>query len=304
MKIIVTGATGLIGTAIVTKLIARGDHVTILSRGEPSKSDIQGAEYVKWTPGQEGEWQNAVDSKDGIIHLAGASIFGRRWNEDYKKEILNSRESGTRSIVDAIAKAGNKPKVLVSASGIGYYGKDTGEKIITEADPPGDDFLAEVCRVWEAEAAKAESYDVRRVSIRTAIVLDKNEGALNRMLLPFRLFAGGPLGSGEQWFSWIHIDDLSDIYIRALDDSLISGVINGGSPGPVKMKSFADTLGKVMHRPSWFRVPEFLMKIILGEAAEFVTGGQKVIPERLNNMNYKFKYPDVRMALENLLSKK
>lgn len=301
MKIIITGATGLIGTSIIKKLTTRGDQVTILTRGTDAKGQLLNVNYVTWTPGKEGDWEKVVDGQDGVIHLAGASIFGRRWNKDYKRKILESRKYGTRSIVDAIRKANNKPPVLVTASGVGYYGKDTGERVITEADSVGNDFLAEVCRLWEEEAIKVEAYDVRRVSIRTGVVLDKNEGALNRMLLPFRLFVGGPLGSGEQWFSWIHIDDLADIYIKALDDNALKGSINGSSPNPVKMKQFAKTLGKVIHRPSWFRVPVFLMKIVLGEAAEYVIGGQKVIPQKLMNFGYKFKYPDVELALKELL---
>lgn len=299
-KIIVTGATGLIGSSIVKKLIARGDDVTIFTR-DASHADNPSAKYIEWTPGREGEWEKAVEGKDGIIHLAGASIFGKRWNEEYKRKIMESRESGTRSIVNAIAKANRKPPVLISASGIGYYGKDTGERVISEADPPGDDFLAKVCNVWEAEAAKAETNNVRWISIRTGVVLDRNEGALKKMLLPFRLLFGGPLGSGKQWFSWIHIDELSDIYIRVLDDNSFQGAINGTSPNPVKMGTFADTLGEVMKRPSWFRVPEFLMKIVIGEAAEFITGGQKVMPDKLLEMKYNFKYPDVKSALQDLL---
>lgn len=301
MKIIVTGGTGLIGSSIIKRLTARGDEVTVFTRKKSNAESVPGVTYVEWNPYKEGEWVKSIDGKDAVIHLAGASIFGKRWNEDYKKKIMDSRILGTRNIVNAISKADIKPSVLAAASGAGYYGKDTGDRVISETDPPGEDFLAEVCIEWEEEASRAQEYNVRTVSMRTGIVLDKNDGALKQMLLPFRLFAGGPLGSGRQWFPWIHIDDLSDIYIRAVDDDTFRGSINASSPNPVRMKEFADTLGKVLHRPSWFRVPEFMMKMVVGEAAEFVTGGQRIVPEVLLKKAYNFKFPNVRGALEDLL---
>lgn len=301
-KVIITGATGLIGCRLYNALKQHGDEITVFTRSpEKAKQELPGAEeYIKWGTEESGAWEENINDKNAVIHLAGASLAGKRWTDDYKKQILKSREVGTRGLVNAIGKATNKPDVFVCASAIGYYGSSD-EKVFTEESPTGNDFVSDVCRVWETEAAKVEQYGVRRVSIRTGIVLDKNEGALAKMLLPFRLFIGGPLGKGDQWMSWIHVDDITRIYLNAVDDNKISGPVNATSPNPVTMNILADTLGKVIKRPSFFRVPGFILRAVLGEMSDTVLSGQKVLPQRLIEMDYNFKYTDLSLALSSLL---
>lgn len=302
-KIVITGATGLIGTHIFNALIKRGDEITVFTRSpEKTRSKLPGAkDYINWTAEETGAWAEYLNDKDAVIHLAGASLAGKRWTDNYKREILRSREISTKGLVRAIGRSSQKPEVFVCASAIGYYGSSD-YKEFTEDDPPGNDFTAEVCTIWESEAAKVESYGVRRVSIRTGIVLDKNEGALAKMLLPFRFFAGGPLGNGTQWMSWIHVDDITSIYLLALDNPKITGPVNASSPNHVTMNEFSHTLGEVLNQPSWIKVPEFILKVVLGEMSDTVLKGQKVIPKKLSRVGYSFKYPVLEGALNNLLS--
>ena len=208
-------------------------------------------------------------------------MAGEKWTEAYKNEILSSRIISTNALVSSIAKCKTKPDVFVCASAIGYYGSRKDEAI-TEATAAGDDFLAGVCKEWERAACEVEPLGVRRVSVRTGIALDKNGGALAKMLTSFRLFAGGPLGSGDQWFPWIHLRDLCNIYIYALDDKYLNGEINAVSPNPVTMSQFAKLLGRVMKRPSKFKVPEFALRLLLGEGADAVLASQRAIPAKIN----------------------
>ncbi len=302
-KILITGSTGLIGSALLKYLLEQDHFITIFTRSPENAKDHKGEklEFIKWEPSERGDWEIHLNGKDAVIHLAGAPIFGKRWSESYKHEIFRSRQIGTRGLVNAISKSENKPKVFISASGVGYYGTSE-TKIFSEEDKsPGNDFLSKVCIAWEEEAAKVEEFGVRRVSVRTGIVLDKNDGALAQMLTPFKFFAGGAVGSGKQWMSWIHIDDIIRIYDFALKNSHISGALNAVAPNPVTMQQLTDEIGKVLGKPSWLKVPEAAVKIAFGEAAEAITTGQKVIPEKLQNLNYEFMFPEIESALRNLL---
>lgn len=303
LKVVMTGATGLIGTHIFRILKARGDKVTIFSRSLTEvTSKLPAAEgYVRWDPTKKGDWEKHLNDKDAIIHLAGAPVMAKRWSDDYKDKIFRSRETSTRIITEAIGNVEIKPKVFISASAIGYYGsEDNGVK--TEDSPQGNDFLSDVCNVWEYEASRVEQFNVRRVSIRIGIVLDRKEGALKLMQLPFRFYAGGYLGSGEQWISWVHVKDVAEIFVNAIDNPSFRGAYNATAPNPVKMKDFAASLGKAMNRPAWFNVPSFALRIVTGEAADTILSSPKVIPQRLNQAGYRFCFSNIDEALKDIFS--
>ena len=303
-KIIITGATGLIGKKLCQALFDRGDEVTVFSRNiQSAKKKLPYLKnFVTWNYKNPDEWKNHLDGKDALVHLAGINLFSRRWNDNFKKEIIESREISTRNLVKSLKDCNKKPQVFISASGVGYYG-DGGETILTEDSQKGKDFLADVCDVWERESRKAGDYGIRNVQIRTGIVLSPEDGALKQMLLPFKFFIGGSLGSGKQWFPWLHINDIINIYIHAIDNENISGPINAASPNIVRMKEFAKTLGKVMKRPSLFPVPEFVLRIVVGEAAGTVVTGQRVSVDKLLNSEYKFGFENLEKALAELLGK-
>ncbi|MGF1512670.1 MAG: TIGR01777 family oxidoreductase [Elainellaceae cyanobacterium] len=304
MKVIITGATGFVGSRLVQRLKERGDQITILTRRpERAQALFPKVAYpnltcVAYEPKQAGPWQDSVDGCDGVVNLAGAPI-AERWTPQYKREVLESREQGTQRIVEAIAKANQKPHVLVNSSAVGYYGTSETAKF-DEDSAPGSDFLAEVCQRWEAAAQPVTELGCRLVVLRTGIVLGEG-GALERMIPPFKLFAGGPVGTGRQWFSWIHRDDLVNLILRALDEASMSGVYNATAPSPVRMQEFCSVLGQVMGRPSWLPVPEFALELLLGEAATVVLEGQQVIPERAKASEFEFTYPSVTGALRDIL---
>ncbi len=299
-KIVITGATGFLGKRIAEELISRGDEVTIFTRSvKNAKQKISNAyDYVGWNP-ELNNWYQKLEDKDAVVHLAGENVMAKRWNAEHKKNILSSRIEGTRSLVNAIGQLKNKPEVFISASAIGYYGNS--ESPVNENSAPGKDFLAEVVNAWESEAGKVESCGVRRVSIRTGIVLDTNEGALVPMINQFKFFAGGPIGNGKQWFPWIHIEDVVKIFLFAIDNQKVSGALNASSPNPLRMKEFCKTLGRVMHRPSLFKVPAFIIKILFGEAADVLLNGAQVIPEKTIKAGYNFRFETAEEALKNLL---
>ena len=314
-RIIITGATGLIGKKIASDLIKRGDEVIIFTRSpEKAKRIIPGAhDYVKWLSGQEngsGNVQGEIASNgtlllegaDAVIHLAGENVMSHRWNEKHKKKVFESRINSTAALVDVIGKTKTSPAVFVCASAIGFYGTNA-EGSVDESAHQGNDFLAYVTAEWEKESRKAEQFGVRCVNIRTGIVLDKNEGALAKMLTPFKLFLGGPIGSGKQWFPWIHVNDIAGIFIYALDNNNVTGAVNAVSPGVVTMKEFSSTLGKLLRRPSAFNVPVFALKLLYGEGAETITGGVKVIPKNILNAGYNFEFTEVNSALTEILTK-
>jgi|WetSurMetagenome_2_1015567.scaffolds.fasta_scaffold09078_4 uncharacterized protein len=301
-KIVVTGATGLIGKKLAFALMQRGDEVIIFSRNmKKAKSIFPNAkECVEWNYKTPSLWENYLENCDAVIHLAGTNVFAKRWNDSFKKDILESREVSTQKLVEAIGNMQNKPLVFISASGVGYYG-DGKDEILNEDSPSGNDFLAGVCKAWEKEAAKVETYSVRCIRIRTGLVLSPEEGALKQMLTPFKLFVGGPLGDGKQWASWLHIDDIVEIYLHAIDNPKVTGAINAASPNPVRMKKFAKTLGQVLNRPSLFPVPKFLLRIAVGEAAEVVIASQRINVKKLMSSGYNFKYTILDEAFKDLL---
>jgi uncharacterized protein (TIGR01777 family) len=299
-NIVITGATGFIGKKVTNSLIARGDKVTVFTRSvEKAEKIFPGAEnLIIWNQGAE-SGSFSFESIDAVIHLAGENVMGRRWSEQHKKNLLASRVSGTRELTEALEKAKNKPEVFISASAVGYYGNS--EEAVDEYSPPGNDFLAGVVKSWEDETKRVDPMKIRRVNIRIGLVLDGKEGTLAKMIVPFRYFIGGPLGSGKQWFPWIHIDDLVGLFLFALDNGNMSGIINGVSPNPVRMDQFCNMLGKVLHRPSLFRIPAFLLRLVLGEAADVILSGAQVIPKRTLAAGYKFRFESVSGALNDLL---
>lgn len=303
-KIIVTGATGLIGSLLVDELKSRKYEVIVFTRNpEKAKNKLPNADqFVKWTFNPNDEWSKSVEGVDGIIHLAGANIFGNRWSDSYKKEILESRLEGTKALVSAIEKSSGKPKVFIGGSAVGFYGA-RGNENISESESSGNDFLATVCKKWEDESRLAEKFGVRVVTIRTGIVLDTRDGALKQLLLPFKLFAGGPVLPGTQWFSWVHIKDEIGLILHALENENITGAMNAVSPNPLTMKDFCKALGRALSRPSWAPVPGFALRLLLGEVASMLTTGQKVIPEKAIQTGYHFQFPDCETAIRNLVSK-
>lgn len=305
MKVAITGASGFVGTRLVERLHTEGNQVLVLTRNLAATQNIFPAssfpnvEIIAYTPTQSGSWQQAIALCDGVVNLAGEPIAEERWTPERKQEILNSRKLGTQKIVEAIAIANPKPKVLVNASAIGYYGTSE-TATFDETSNPGDDFLAQVCLAWEAEAQKVTQLGVRLVILRLGIVLGKG-GAIAKMITPFKLFAGGPIGSGRQWFSWIHRDDLVNLIIQALTRSDIEGVLNATAPNPVRMTELAETMGQVMNRPSWLPVPSFALEALLGDGAMVVLEGQQVLPKRTLASGFNYQYPTVKQALGEIL---
>lgn len=305
-RVILTGATGLIGRQLFGALRERGYEIVVFSRNpEQARRQLPGAaEYVAWAPTPGGGWTAALDGADAVIHLAGAPIaqglIGVRWTPAYKREIMASRVEGTRAIVEAIAAAPRKPATLVSASAIGYYGH-RGAEPLDESAPPGSDFLAEVCVAWEREATRAEALGLRVVRVRTGIVLDTTSGALGQLLLPFRLRTGGPILPGTQYYSWIHPADEIGIILLALEHPGAAGPLNATAPNPVTSHEFAAILGEVLGSPSWLPVPELALRAALGEMADLVTKGQRVVPRRAQELGYRFRFPELKPALRDLL---
>lgn len=298
MKIIVTGGSGFVGSALLPRLAAEGHDVVLLSRSAdpPRLSHVR---VEQWDGKTVGSWAEHIDGADAVLNFAGESIGGRRWTATQKERIIRSRVDATRAICDAIAKAAKKPAVLVSASAVGFYGPvEDGD--VAEDHPQGHTFLSEVVDRWETAALGAEESGVRVVLCRIAVVLGKG-GALERMMLPFKLFAGGPVGSGRQWFPWIHIDDLVNIVLLTMNDARISGPVNVVAPEAVTMREFSDELGKALHRPSWMPVPGLVLRIALGEMSDMLLTGQKVVPGVLQRQGYDFKFPGLGPALSDVL---
>lgn len=301
-RVIVAGATGLIGKHLCPELRRRGYEVVVFSR-DPARaqSAVPGAaEYVAWRPEESGAWGVQLDGAHAVISLAGANIAGKRWTESYKREVRDSRVVGIRGLVNAMRAAGRKPAVFIQGSAVGYYGPRD-DTPLDESAPPGNDFAASVQRAVEAEASKAEQIGVRTVLVRTAVVLDKDEGALVPMRIQFALFAGGPILPGTQWFSWIHPADEVGILLLALADERVRGPINAAAPEPQTNRDFTRTLGRVMGRPSWAPVPGFAIRLLKGQVAEMLTTGQRVIPKKALELGYQFQYPRSEDALRQVL---
>ena len=295
MRVTVTGATGLIGTRLVRALRERGDEVTVLSRKPQRAGEALGVEAAAWQPHAEFAPAEALAGRDGVVHLAGENI-AQRWTDEAKRAIHTSRELGTRNLVAGLRAAEPRPGVLVSASGVDYYG-DRGDEPVTEEAPPGDNWLAEVCVAWEREAAAAEELGVRVVRLRTAIALDKGGGALAKMLPFFRLGVGGPVAGGRQYMPWIHADDLVAMYVAALDDAAWTGPVNAVAPDPPTNREFSRALGRALHRPAFAPVPAFAIRLLYGQMADIVVHGRRAVPDRARMLGFTYAHPDLDEAL-------
>lgn len=300
MRVTLTGATGLIGSRIVAALRRRGDEVTVLSRRPEAAAARLGVEAVGWDPAAGPAPADALAGRDGVIHLAGARV-DQRWTPSARQEIRDSRELGTRRLVAGLAAADPRPRALVSSSAVGYYGP-RGDERVTEATPPGDDFLAGVCAAWEREALAARDLGLRVVVVRTGVVLDPGGGALARMLPFFRLGIGGPVAGGRQYLPWIHVDDVVGLYLTALDGADWDGPINATAPEPVTNRDFSRALGRALRRPAIAPVPGFAIRALYGDMAEVVTTGQRAVPERPLALGYAFAHADLDAALRDAVS--
>ncbi|MDA2928552.1 TIGR01777 family oxidoreductase [Acidobacteria bacterium AH-259-O06] len=302
MRIGVTGATGLIGSALCQSLIRDNHEVLVLARNpEKARQNLSTAELITWEATSGPPPEQSMDGLDAVVHLAGEAIAEGRWTAERKRAIHESRVTGTRNLVHAILRSNNPPKVLLSGSAIGYYGP-RGDQLLEETSSPGKDFLAEICQQWESEAMRARESGVRVVLLRTGLVLSTQGGALPRILPPFQMFVGGPLGSGKQWMSWIHIQDEIEAIRYAVTKDEIEGPINLVAPNPVTNREFSRELGRVLGRPAFFRVPGFALRLLFGEMAEsLLLQGQRVLSKKLQQAGYKFRFPQLNGALLDLI---
>jgi hypothetical protein len=303
MRVFLAGGTGKIGKRLLPHLQKRGDEVVLLTRNQHNaRTKVgPGPELVEGDPMQPGSWMERISGCDAVINLVGEDIFGKRWNDAFKALLRDSRLKSTANIVDAICKALTKPAVLVQGSAIGYYGFHEDE-LLTEDSPPGHDFLAQLCVEWERAAQPVADAGVRLALVRTGIVLDKAGGALQAVLTPFRLGAGGKQGSGKQWMSWIHYDDEVGLLLFAADHKEVQGPLNATAPVPVTNLQFAKALGAALGRPSFLPTPGVALKALLGEVADLVVKGARILPKRAQELGYKFQYPDIDSALRAILS--
>lgn len=301
MKVLVTGASGLIGSALCDSLLARGDEVVALTRDPArARSTNPTISWHAWEPTLERPPPEAFDGVDGVVNLLGERI-DQRWTADAKRKILETRRTGTHNLAQAIEALEKRPSVLVSQSAVGYYG-DCGDAIVDESRGPGESFDSEVTREWEKAAHGVDAAGVRLAIVRTGQVLDPGGGMLAELLLPFKLGLGGPLAGGGQYVSWIHVDDEVGILLWALDDERVSGVVNATAPNPATNREFAKALGRALGRPAVVPVPGFVLDLKFGpELGKVLRGGQRVVPRRAQDLGYEFRFPDLDRALEDLL---
>jgi uncharacterized protein len=302
MRTVIAGGTGFLGRALARALVSAGHDVVTLTRGGP-RGPASGGRAVTWTPdGQAGPWASHVDGATAVVNLAGESIAARRWSAAQKRRILDSRVLATRSLVAAMRQTARRPQVFVSGSAVGYYGP-RGDEVVNEANAPGADFLARVCVEWEAEARAAESM-TRLVCIRTGIVLDRNEGALPQMLPPFWFGAGGPVGSGRQYWPWIHLQDWVDLVRFVIQTPTATGPLNASAPTPVPNAEFAATLGRTLGRPAFMRAPGFALKLLLGEmAGPLLLSGQRAVPAKAEAIGVTFTFRRLDDALRAIFNR-
>lgn len=298
MHILITGGTGFIGSELRSMLLQQQHSLTIITRSPDTYEDetAKNQQFISW----DDDLVESMNTADAVINLAGSSIFGQRWTEEIKQRIYSSRIDNTKKLADAILEAEQPPELMISASAVGYYG-DSGDKVLTEENPPADEFLSKVCMDWEAAAEKVKKAGVRLAIPRIGIVLETGGGAMQQMLTPFKLGVGGPIGSGEQYFPWIHMHDLYRGLLYPLEQQDFDGPYNLNAPNPVSMNEFADKLGDVLHRPSFFRVPEFALKLALGEAADPILDSLRVQPRRLQKAGFEFRFPYLKEALVDIL---
>jgi uncharacterized protein (TIGR01777 family) len=312
MKVVIAGGTGFLGQPLASAFAAAGHEVVILSRsnskaspGSHASQDARQPRSVAWTPsGDVGPWAREIDGAGAVVNLAGASIAAKRWSAVQKQRILESRLNATRSVVAAVHAASSPPPVVVGGSAVGYYGS-LGDEIVTEETPAGSDFLAQVCVRWEAEGWRASSDRTRVVCIRTGLVLERDGGALPPMLPPFRLGAGGPIGSGRQYWPWIHRADWVALVRWAVETAAVSGPVNATGPAPVTNAEFAHALGRAMHRPAFMPAPAFALRLLLGEMADaLLLSGQRAVPAKAERLGFSFHYRTASEALNALISKR
>jgi uncharacterized protein (TIGR01777 family) len=302
MRVFVTGGTGLVGTRLIDCLQKRDDKVVLLTRRPETARERFGplVAVVEGDPTQPGPWMDVVAECDGVVNLAGENLFSRRWSDEFKRRITESRVRATENVVKGFGKGpvrgDGAQRVLVNASAIGIYGPH-GDEDVTEKTPPGIDFLSKVCVEWEQAARAAELDGVRVALMRIGVVLDKAGGALAQMLTPFKLGLGGPVGSGRQWMSWIHHEDLVGLFVLALNKREASGPINGTAPNPVTNKEFAKALGRALHRPAFMPLPGFVLRVMKGKVADVVVKGQRVLPQRALALGYSFRFLKIDGAL-------
>lgn len=301
MHILIAGGTGSIGRRLIEHLFKYKHVITVVSR-QPFKPASLPAkiQFARWDGKTAEGWGHLIEEVDAVVNLAGAGLADERWTDERKKVILASRLDPGAAIVEAIGAANNKPKVLIQASAVGYYGTKR-DGALTESAPPGDDFLAEVCKQWEDSTKAVEEMGVRRVITRTGIVLDLEGLVLPKMLIPFRLFAGGPIGSGRQWISWIHYCDEVEAIRYLIEEAAISGPVDLTAPYPLRQHDFARVIGEVLGRPAFVPAPDFVFKLLFGEMSMILLEGQQILPARLDAAGFCFKFPRAEDALRNLL---
>lgn len=297
MKCVISGGTGFIGRRIVDRLLEDRHYVGVWSR-RPGNEKRSAVASFSWDPLVGEPPAESLNTMDAVIHLAGEPV-AQRWNAEVKRHIRDSRVLGTRRLVDAISRVQHKPKALVCASAIGYYG-DRGDEVLTESSTPGSGFLADVCRGWEAEACRAAEFGLRVIRLRIGFVLGKGGGALAQMVPAFRAFVGGRLGSGRQWMPWIHVDDVAEMFVHAVENE-IAGVWNASSPNPARNADFTRGMGSALHRPALFPVPPFALKLAFGELGQHMLDSSRVIPEAAVQAGFRFRFPELGPALRDLL---
>ena len=305
MNVVIVGGTGFIGRNIAPVLAGGGHAVTILTRNQRTAAVVRGGVHVReWDPSNRQTLEQAFHGQDAVINLAGASVAERRWTPSRKAVLRASRIETTRTIVTALSRLSTpvRPKILINASGVGFYGLETSNHV-DEMQGPGNGFLANLCVEWEREAFRATDYGIRTACLRISMVLGQDGGALQKMLLPFKFFLGGPIGKGTQPVSWIHVEDLGRLVAAMLEQPSYSGAINAASPHPVTMKEFCLQLGRALGRPSWLPVPAWALKIGLGELSTLMTHGQSVNPLMAQQLGFTFNYPDLESALSAILGK-